>query len=124
MQKQNQQATVYYIHDCIIGHRPMLVGKAQIIKFFANNKIQKEFELNSWFKLNQEDLQIVSNKKSKILRRNNYLLEFENIQVINTNESDHYACYLNVAYHSLFNKTTNLNIIYRLDWYDRFDEEN
>lgn len=65
MQKQNRQATVYYIHDCIIGHKPMLVGKAQIIKFFANNKIQKAFELNSWFKLNQEDLQIISNKKYK-----------------------------------------------------------
>ena len=62
--------------------------------------------------------------KAKILRRDNYLLEFENIQVINTNESNHYACYLNIAYHSLVSKSTNLNIIYRLDWYDRFDEEN
>ena len=29
-----------------------------------------------------------------------------------------------IAYHSLFSKSTNLNIIYRLDWYDRFNEEN
>lgn len=49
-------------------------------------------------------------------------IEFENMQTIDTNETDHYACYLNIAYHEIDTGKTLYNNIYRLDWYDKFDE--
>ena len=65
---------------------------------------------------------IYHNNKAEILTRDSMAIEFENMQTIDTNETDHYACYLNIAYHEIGTGKTLYNNIYRLDWYDKFDE--
>ena len=63
------------------------------------------------------------NNKAEILDRDPFLIEFENIQAIDTDEADHYACYLTVAYHLDTSGDTRMNNIYRLDWWNKFDDE-
>lgn len=80
---------------------------------------------DSWkqYLIDNDLLNVYYNNKAEILDRDPFLIEFENIQAIDTDEAEHYACYLTVAYHLDTSGDTRMNNIYRLDWWNKFDDE-
>lgn len=58
---QKLPSTVYYVYTQIIGHKPVLLNRNQLVRYFANSDVQQYFVSKSWSRLDPILLESLNN---------------------------------------------------------------
>ena len=54
---QKLPSIVYYVYTQIIGHKPVLLNRNQLVRYFANSNVQQYFVSKSWSRLDPISLE-------------------------------------------------------------------